>query len=165
MNFHFSNSTEKHFQRHLHGSKMAGGTFLPFINDLSALIACIPDSAITLKKEQGRMRSCFVFEYKEVIGELGILNRNEIKAIEIKTEFRDGQIISYIECNALPQTRLFTIVAQWQKGQWQIITAYPGGYSLPFPRRGMERELYDASKTYWRNYILVKSEKCTVQSK
>lgn len=102
------------------------------------------------------MRSCFVFEYKEEIGELGILNRHEIEANEIKTELRDGQIIDYLERNTLPQTRLFTIVAQWQKGQWHVITAYPGGYSMPFPRRGMERELYDASKKYWQNYILVK---------
>jgi len=104
------------------------------------------------------MRSCFVFEYKEEIGELGILDRNEIEANEIKTEFRDGQIIRYIERDTLPKTRLFTIVAQWQKGQWHIITAYPGGYSLPFPRRGMGRELYDASRTYWQNYILVKKK-------
>ncbi len=158
ISFHHSPSTQKHFQRHLHGSKMAGGTFLPFIDNLSALIACIPDSVLTLKKEQGRMRSCFVFEYKEEIGELGILDRNEIEANEIKTEFRDGQIISYLERNTLPQTRLFTIVAQWQKGQWHVITAYPGGYSLPFPRRGMGRELYDASRTYWQNYILVKKK-------
>ena len=156
MNFHFSNSSEKHFQRHLHGSTMAGGTFLPFINDLSALMKCIPDTVLTLKKEQGRMRSCFVFEYKEEIGELGILNRNEIEANEIKTEFRDGQIISYIERKALPQTRLFTIVAQWQKGQWQIITAYPGGYSMPFPRRGMGRGLKNESLQYWNTFILCK---------
>ncbi len=156
ISFHHSPSTEKHFQRHLYGSKMAGGTFLPFINDLSALIACIPDSALTLKKEQGRMRSCFVFEYKTEIGELGILNRNEIEANEIKTEFRDGQIISYIERNTLPQTRLFTIVAQWQKGQWSVITAYPGGYSMPFPRRGMGRDLRNESLQYWNTFILCK---------
>jgi hypothetical protein len=154
--FHYSLQNEKHIQRHLYGSKMAGGTFLPFIKNLSALIACIPDSALTLKREQGRMRSCFVFEYNEEIGELGILNRNEIEANEIKTELRDGQIIRYIERKALPKTRLFTIVAQWQKGQWHVITAYPGGYSLPFPRRGMGRNLRNESLQYWDTFILCK---------
>jgi hypothetical protein len=156
IHFHFNNATQKHFTRHLYGSQKAGGTFLPFIDHISKLV----DIAFTMQpiqeKEQGRMRKAFVFEYPEPIGYLGITHRSSINESNIEFEYRDKERIAFLTVSDLPTTQLFTIVANWNKSRWNVITAYPGGLSMPFPNKGMTSDLYKESKSYWDRFVLVK---------
>ncbi len=152
----FNSATQKHFERHCHGSQKAGGTFLPFIDHISKLVDIAQKLEPIEDKEQGRMRKAFVFEYPEPIGYLGITARSEINEANIEFEYRDKERIAFLPVSALPTTRQFTIVANWNKSRWNVITAYPGGLSMPFPKKGMTSDLYDASKNYWNRFVLVK---------
>jgi hypothetical protein len=157
--FHFNSATQKHFARHCHGSQKAGGTFLPFIDHISKLI----DIAHTLQpiqeKEQGRMRKAFVFEYPEPIGFLGITQRSIINEANIEFEYRDKERIAFLPVSELPTTRQFTIVANWNKSRWNVITAYPGGASYPFPKSNLSEELQVEARKFWDRHILVKIKK------
>jgi hypothetical protein len=161
INFFFNSATQKHFTRHCYGSQKAGGTFLPFIDHIAKLI----DIAHTLQpiqeKEQGRMRKAFVFEYPDPIGYLGITPRSAINEANIEYEYRDKDRIAFLSVSELPTTQQFTIVANWNKSRWNVVTAYPGGLSMPFPKNGMTSELYDASKSYWDRFVLVKKMNST----
>jgi hypothetical protein len=159
LEFHFNSETQKHFQRHCHGSQKAGGTFLPFISHISDLVTITNGLTPKLAKEQGRMRKAFVFEYPTAIGYLGITKRTKEIEQHIEYEYRDRERIAYLPVTELPTTKEFTIVAQWSKSRWNIVTAYPGGASYPFPKSNQSKELQSEATKFWERHVLVKIRK------
>lgn len=156
LEFHFNSETQKHFQRHCHGSQKAGGTFLPFISHISDLVTIANGMIPKHAKEQGRMRKAFVFEYPAAIGYLGISERTKEIEHQIEYEYRDRERIAYLSATELPTTQEFTIVAQWNKSRWNIVTAYPGGASYPFPKKNQSRELQSEATKFWERHVLLK---------
>lgn len=154
--FHFNSETQKHFQRHCHGSQKAGGTFLPFISHISDLVTIANGMIPKHAKEQGRMRKAFVYEYHEAIGNMGIAPRTLEMETQVQFEYRDRLRIAYLPVEALPTTNEFTIVAQWSKSKWNIVTAYPGGASYPFPHAKQSAEERKQSTQFWERFILLK---------
>jgi hypothetical protein len=159
VDFHYNAEIEKHIRRHLYSSTKAGGTFLENILNVDQLLVSIESSTLLEKKTQGRMRTCFVFEAPEAIGRLGIGRRADYPSYPIEKETRDGMIIEYITLETLPTTRLFTLVCAWEKGRWQLITAYPGPSGEPFPNKKWDQEQHQRSQKFWDEYVLLKLKK------
>lgn len=157
--FHFNSETQKHFQRHCHGSQKAGGTFLPFISHISDLVAIANGMEPKFSKDQGCMRKAFVFEYQAPIGYLGISERTKENEHQIEYEYRDRERVAFLPVTELPTTQEFTIVAQWNKSRWNIVTAYPGGASYPFPKKNQSNELQSEATKFWERHILLKFKK------
>lgn len=111
------------------------------------------------KKNQGRTRSCIVFRHPQAIGQVGIGRRLDHDATAIQTEMRDGIRIDFIEVESLPDTHEFTLVCSWEKGRWQLITAYPGPAGEPFPHPKWDEQQNAQSKQFWERYILLKLKK------
>jgi hypothetical protein len=154
--FHFDASVTKHASRHFHGSKKAGGTFLSHFQDISQILKLIAESKLIDKKTQGRMRSSFVFEYPQSIGHLGIVKRKDYPNVSVEEERRDDQTITFIHLPTLPETRLFSLICEWRKGRWNLITLYPGPSGEPFPHRQWGQDQNTRSRKFWDEYILVK---------
>jgi hypothetical protein len=149
-------AAEKHFQRHLFQSGKAGGTFIPSIRHLNDLLQIIHSLEPIESKEQGRMRKAFVFSHNAPIGYMGITQRLPEHESRLEYEYRDRIRIAYLPVDEWEMTPIFTVIAQWSKSQWNIITAHPGGVSYPFPSGKMEQPLKAAAQDYWQRHVLLK---------
>ncbi len=159
VDFYYNGEIEKHIQRHFWGSTKAGGTFAPHIQTVAQLLDLVNASECIEKKNQGRMRSCMVFRHPQAIGQVGIGRRLDHDTTAIQTEMRDGIRIDFIEVESLPDTHEFTLVCSWEKGRWQLITAYPGPAGEPFPHPKWDEQQNAQSKQFWERYILLKLKK------
>ena len=129
---------------------------MPFISHISDLIRIAEGLTHKLEKEQGKMRKAFVFEFQAPIGYLGISERTKEIEHQIEYEYRDRERIAFLPVTELPTTQEFTIVAQWNKSRWNIVTAYPGGASYPFPKSNLSKELQSEATKFWEQHVLLK---------
>jgi hypothetical protein len=159
VDFYYNGEIEKHIRRHFWGSTKAGGTFAPHIQTVAQLLALVNESECLAKRTQGRMRSCMVFRHPESIGQMGLGLRADHDPTRIQTEMRDGILIDYVEVDGLPSTQEFTLVCSWEKGRWQLITAYPGPAGEPFPHPKWDAQQNEQSAQFWERYILLKLKK------
>lgn len=132
---------------------------MPFISHISDLVTIANGMIPKHAKEQGRMRKAFVYEYHEPIGYLGIKERTKEIAHQIEFEYRDRERIAFLPVSELPTTQEFTIVVQWSKSRWNIVTAYPGDASYPFPKSNQSKELQSEATKFWERHVLVKIRK------
>jgi len=159
VDFYYNAQIEKHICRHFASSTKAGGTFLEDITNVAQLLALVDESTLVEKKTQGRMRSCLVFEHHREIGRLGIGLRTQYDAGLIQQEMRDGIMIDFVNVEQLPTTNVFTLVCTWEKGRWQLITAYPGPAGEPFPHPKWDAQQNEQSERFWSRYVLLKLKK------
>lgn len=150
-----SEKAEKHLALHFGNSKSAGSVFFTevFANPselLQYINSCEPSETIA----QTGNREALIFHMAEAVGNSGIIQRSHVLPGNIIIESRNGFQVEVALLKQLELTYEFCVIVEKTDGDSYIITAFPGAYSLPFPYAGQDKEEFEKSTLFWKEYIL-----------
>lgn len=150
-----SEKAKHHLRLHFGDSNAAGSVFFTqvFHSPEELLVhinSCEPSDIF----HQGNNRKALVFHMAEAVGTSGLIRRNEVPAENIILESRNGFEVEVALLKELSQTYEFCAIVELINDIEYLITAFPGGYSLPFPYEGQEKEEFEKSTMFWQEYIL-----------
>jgi len=146
---------EKHLALHFGNSKSAGSVFFTevFANPSELLCyinSCEPSESIT----QAGNREALIFHMTEAVGNSGIIRRRRVLEGNIIVESRNGFQAEVALLQQLEVTYEFCVIVEKSEGEAHLITAFPGAYSLPFPYEGQDKEEFEKSTLFWKEYVL-----------
>jgi hypothetical protein len=94
----------------------------------------------------------------EPVGNAGIIQRSHVSREDIVLESRNGFKVEVALLNELEVTYEFCVIVEKNTEEVSIITAFPGGYSLPFPYEGQDNLEFEKSTLYWQEYVLCRKK-------
>ena len=154
-----SEKAERHLALHFGNSNSAGSVFFTevFANPselLDYVNTCEPSETIV----QAGNRSALIFHMAEPVGNSGIIKRSHVELEDIVLESRNGFQVEVALLNELEVTYEFCVIVEKNTEEVSIITAFPGGYSLPFPYEGQDNLEFEKSTLYWQEYVLCRKK-------
>ncbi len=150
-----SEKAERHLALHFGNSNSAGSVFFTEVfanpNELLDYVnTCEPSERIV----QAGNRSALIFHMAEPVGNSGIIQRSHVLQENIIVESRNGFQVEVALLKQLELTYEFCVIVEKTDGESHVITAFPGAYSLPFPYEGQDKEEFEKSTLFWKEYIL-----------
>lgn len=154
-----SEKAERHLALHFGNSNSAGSVFFTevFANPselLDYVNTCEPSETIV----QAGNRSALIFHMAEPVGNSGIIKRSHVGLEDIVLESRNGFKVEVALLSELEVTYEFCVIVEKNTEEVSIITAFPGGYSLPFPYEGQDNLEFEKSTLYWQEYVLCRKK-------
>lgn len=171
---HFQKLDEEVIQRMLSGGYTAeqvatemavtGSRFRPyFATSVKGLLARFTQYPF-IEALSGNQHRQFVFtghatDFPEGVGTLGVIgidflsenSRKSLKRIEDRPEY-----VKYVEVDELPNTFLFTAILKPLNAGFLLISAFPGGASMPLPNEKMNAKEYEACRMFWDRHVFLK---------
>lgn len=133
-----------------------------FATDLKTLVAQFEGREIVQINSLGKYDEYEISfnpsEFAQGIGTRALVHFNELESIgatRIIEKPNRGLLLKHAFVQSIPNDWELTFVLKHQQNYELLITAFPGKPTLPFPKLGLKKELFESRSKFWEEHIFL----------
>ena len=152
-----SEKAKEHLFLHFANSNAPGSIFFDHVfANADELLNYINAVEASSSIPQANNRKSLVYHMTEPVGKSGLIRRDLVPTEQIVIENRNGFQVEVALVKELALAFEFCVIVESSNDEEYLITAFPGGFSMPFPYAGQDPEEFERSKLFWEEHVLCK---------